>query len=205
MQQIKTSKMFNNRNLYFVKEQVGFLKFNGQYDIFDPGTQEQIGSAKEDPGALMHVLRFIIAKTVLPTEIKVDDLTTGMQAMRLEKGFGLFSSTVKVFDKDDNYAGCFKSKVFSWSGGFQVFDATDTRVAEVKGKFASWDYRFVDLNGTEMGMVSKKWSGLGKELFTSADNYMIQINDQAGINKDEYGMLLLGVCLALDVIYREKK
>ena len=56
-----------------------------------------------------------------------------------------------------------------------------------------------------MGMVTKKWDGIGKALFTTADTYMVSINTAAGNNTDEYGMLLLGACLTLDTIYREKR
>ena len=40
-----------NRKTYFIREHVGFMKLSDTYDILDPDTQEQIGIAKEKPGA----------------------------------------------------------------------------------------------------------------------------------------------------------
>ena len=44
-----------------------------------------------------------------------------------------------------------------------------------------FDYSFLKPDGkTEMGKVSKKWAGLVKELFTSADTYAVQIQPAFG-------------------------
>ena len=51
-------------------------------------------------------------------------------------------------------------------------------------------------------MVTKKWAGVGKELFTSADNYIISIN---GEPDESINTLLLAAGLAIDTIYKEKK
>ena len=43
----------------------------------------------------------------------------------------------------------------------------------------AWNFQIQDTAGMEVGRITKKWSGLGKELFTSADNYVIEIDDAA--------------------------
>jgi len=60
-----------NRRAYFIREHVGFMKFSDTYDILDVETKEPIGIAKERPGALIHVLRFFLSKTILPTKVYV--------------------------------------------------------------------------------------------------------------------------------------
>ena len=52
--------------------------------------------------------------------------------------------------------------------------------------------------------MTKKWAGLGKELFTSADNYMISLSDASGSNPTMAG-LLLAAGLAIDIIFKERK
>ncbi len=46
-----------------------------------------------------------------------------------------------------------------------------------------------------------KWAGLGKELFTSADNYIISLNEE---HSPENAALLLAAGLAVDTVYKEK-
>ena len=56
----------------------------------------------------------------------------------------------------------------------------------------------------EIGSVTKKWAGLGKELFTSADNYVISLSDLSGVNP-EASALLLAAGLSIDIVFKEGK
>lgn len=54
----------------------------------------------------------------------------------------------------------------------------------------------------ELASVSKKWAGLGKELFTSADNYVLRIADE--VPKDSpLRLLLLAAVLCIDMVLKE--
>jgi uncharacterized protein YxjI len=50
-----------------------------------------------------------------------------------------------------------------------------------------------------MGTVTKKWGGLGRELFTSADNYVIEVKESGAANA-----LLIAAALAIDIVFKEK-
>jgi hypothetical protein len=51
--------------------------------------------------------------------------------------------------------------------------------------------------------VTKKWAGLGKELFTTADNYVISLTDLGGAGQGA-SALLLAAGLAIDVVFKEQ-
>ena len=51
--------------------------------------------------------------------------------------------------------------------------------------------------------VTKKWGGLGKELLTSADNYIIALTDVRQLPQNT-AMLLLAAGLAFDIVDKEK-
>jgi len=74
-------------------------------------------------------------------------------------------------------------------------------VASVKGDWKGWNFRFVDNGQNEIGAITKKWAGLGKELFTSADNYIISLNEEPSPAK---ATLLLAAGLAVDTVYKQK-
>ena len=86
--------------------------------------------------------------------------------------------------------------------GSHMFDNQNQQVAEVKGNWKGWDFKFISKQGREIGSVTKKWAGLGKELFTSADNYIISLKDLSGASPAA-GALLLAAGLAIDVVYKE--
>jgi uncharacterized protein YxjI len=51
-------------------------------------------------------------------------------------------------------------------------------------------------------MVSKKWAGLGKELFTTADNYMLAIDDSMGAD-DSRRILIVAAVMCIDMVLKE--
>jgi hypothetical protein len=77
-------------------------------------------------------------------------------------------------------------------------------VAQVKGDWKGWNFQLLDANGGELGVITKKWAGIGRELFTSADNYMISLSDATGIHAGNV-VLLLAAGLAIDVVFKEKQ
>lgn len=53
-----------------------------------------------------------------------------------------------------------------------------------------------------MAQVTKKWAGLGKELFTSADNYALEISDSVPKN-DSVRPLILAAVMCIDMVLKE--
>ncbi|MDP6046945.1 MAG: phospholipid scramblase-related protein, partial [Phycisphaerae bacterium] len=119
----------------------------------------------------------------------------------IRRGFTLFRSKVDVLAADGTLVGWFKSKVWTIGVSFRVFNAEGREVALVKGDWKGWNFRFLDSEQNELGTITKKWAGVGKELFTSADNYIIALNGESEPNR---AALLLAAGLAIDTVYKEK-
>jgi uncharacterized protein YxjI len=195
-----------NRKMYFIRERVGFMKLADTYDILDPESHAQIGIAKEKPGLWVHVLRFLLSKRLLPTKVFVYEGDNPEDESKLlfsiQRGATLFRSKVSIVGKSGQIVGWFQSKMFSLGGAFRVFDAAGSEVALVKGDWRGWNFRFLDKDENELGTITKKWAGIGKELFTSADNYIITLNQEPAPAR---GILLLAAGLAVDTVYKEKE
>ncbi|WP_372368775.1 phospholipid scramblase-related protein [Candidatus Uabimicrobium sp. HlEnr_7] len=192
-----------NKKQYFVREHIGMFKLSGVYDILDPETQEQLGVAKEEISGGLHFLRFLINKQLLPTTVNVYEGTESRPdklQFSIKKGIMLFRSRVEVVGRDGQILGSFKSKVFSLGGAFRVFDDMGEEIALIKGDWKGWNFKFL-FGDEELGSVTKKWTGIGKELFTSADNYIITLN---GDINEAQAILLLAAGLAVDIVYKER-
>lgn len=187
---------------YLIKEEVSFLKLTDKYNIFNPDDNNQIGYAAENIPVLFKVLRLLINKRLLPTKVEVRNNNEKLVFV-MKKPPAFFTAKVVVLDSEENAVGYFKSRLISLGGRFDVFDVQDKKIAEVKGDWKGWNFKFIGNNQNEIGVVTKKWAGIGKELFTSADNYMISINDKIG--SPSVSLLLLAAGLAIDIIYKEKK
>jgi hypothetical protein len=201
--------MLLKRRQFFVKEQVAFMKFNDTYDILDPETGQPLGVAREEPTGWSKYARFFMKKLYLPTTVNVyENGDDGLPPLlTLHKSPGLFRQKVTVTNAQGATLGLLVSKFVSFTlsgGGFSVLDAGGTPVAEVKGDWKGWNFRLLDTGGRELGVVTKKWSGLGRELFTSADNYMISLADDSAGQANDVA-LMLAAALAIDIVFKEAK
>ncbi len=188
-------------NLFLVKEHMGIFKAANNFDIFDPATEQLIMECREDKlGPLTKLLRFTDYKRNTPFDVQIRT-PDGRQVVRVSRGISLFLSTVQVHDDSDRVVGGFKQKLFSLGGAFDVLDAQDNVLCSLKGKWTGWDFRFLS-GDRELAHVSKKWAGIGKEFFTSADNYVLEINEQVSPD-DPVRQLILGAVMCIDMVLKE--
>ncbi len=190
-----------SRNIYFVKEHVGMFKAASNYDILDPETNEEIMQCREESlGAITKMLRFTDYKRMTPFDVTIRT-SSGEKVLNVTRGISIFLSNVSVFDDSDQRVGGFKQKFFSIGGAFNVLDANEQELCQLKGKWTSWEFQFLH-GDRELAKVSKKWAGLGKELFTSADNYVLEISDQVPPD-DPVRELILGAVMCIDLVLKE--
>ena len=55
---------------------------------------------------------------------------------------------------------------------------------------------------TELAHITKKWSGVGKELFTSADNYILQISESVPVDSVARQLIVAAV-MCIDMVLKE--
>ena len=188
------------KSAYLVKERVALAKFSDTYDIIDLENGQRVAVAQEKPGWLVIVGRFIVNKGMLPTRVFIAPTEGAEPVLSIDRGWTFLRSKVMVKGADGAPIGYFKSRVLSMGGAFDVFTADDKKVAEVKGDWKGWNFKFTDAVGKPIGVITKKWGGLGKELFTSADNYVVELS--AGQNQAAI-MLLMAAAIAVDTVFKE--
>lgn len=198
---LRTMHPVLRQNLFFVKEHVGFLKAANEFDILDPASGQKLLECREPSlGGMTKLLRFTDFKRMTPFEVVVRT-PDGKPVLKVKRGFSLFLSKVQVFDEHDRHVGGFHQKFFSIGGKFEVLDAAGTQVCTLQGKFTGWEFRFLS-PAKDHAVVTKKWAGAGKELFTSADNYMLQIKDAVDPD-DPTRILILAAVMVIDMVLKE--
>ena len=190
-----------NRNLFLVKEHVGAFKAANNYDIYDPDTGEIILLCREPGlGQLTRLLRFTEWKRRTPFDLEITT-PENEQLVRVKRGWSFWLSNVEVLDGNDGAVGRFAQKLFSVGGAFDVLGTNDEVLCSLKGKWTSWDFRFM-AGDREFAHVTKKWAGLGKEMFTSADNYMLEIADSVPADS-RLRILILVAVLCIVMVLKE--
>ncbi len=195
--------MLLSRSTYLIKERVAFMKLTDRYDIFDPETGTQLGFAQEKIGTFSKLLRLLVNKQMLPTTVVIQESEDAEPVVTIHRGMTLLRAKVSVFDEHDKEVGFFRSKLFSLGGGFTVHEPGGTQIADVKGNWKGWDFKMTDMQGKQLGVVNKQWGGALKEMFTSADNYLIKLDESISSNPG-LAALLLAAGLAIDIVFKEK-
>ena len=191
-----------DRRTFLVKERVAVLRLSDTYDILDPASGATIGVAEERISGALKALRLLINKRHLPTTVVIAESDGGAPILTLKRGLGFLHSTVQVLDARDRELGTLKSKLISIGGAFRVMNPDGAEVASVSGDWISWNFTFTSTDGRVLGTVTRKWAGVGRELFTTADNYMIALAPAE--TSPTITALLLAAGIAIDTLFKEK-
>ncbi|MFB1026588.1 MAG: phospholipid scramblase-related protein [Flavobacteriaceae bacterium] len=188
-------------NLFFVKEHLGLFKASSNYDIYDPESKQLLFQCREiDLNIVSKLLRFTGFKRCTPFDIQITT-ENSERVLKLKKGISLFLSRVSVYDENEKKVGYLKQRLFPLGNNFDVFDVNDTLICSLNGSLFAWDFKFVR-NQEAIGTVTKKWAGIGKELFTTADNYILEIN--SSVAKDDLARLMMvASVLCIDMVIKE--
>jgi uncharacterized protein YxjI len=191
-----------NRNLFLVKEHVGMFKAANNYDIHNPETGEVVLHCREEHlGFLTKMFRFSKYKTMTPFDIEIRT-PDGQPIVRVKRGVSFFLSKVQVLDEAGQVIGGFKQKFAMLKSRCAVLDADEQPVCELEGNWSGWEFKFVK-DGVEFAQVSKKWAGIGKEFFTSADNYALSISESVPPN-NPIRQLILAAVMCIDMVLKER-
>lgn len=189
------------QNVFLIREHVGVFKAANEFDVFDLQSGAKLLECREPHlGGFAKLLRFTDSKRMTPFEIVVRT-PDGKPVLKVKRGVSFFLSKVQVFDENDCYVGGFHQKLFSIGGRFDVLDASGAQVCTLSGKFASWEFRFFSPS-RDYATVTKKWAGLRKELFTSADDYVLGIKDSVAAD-DPVRLLIVAAVMVIDMVLKE--
>jgi uncharacterized protein YxjI len=189
------------RNAFLVKEHVGAFRAANNFDIHDPATGAVVMLCREESlGLLTRLLRFSDYKTRTPFDITLRT-PDGAPVLRVKRGVSFWRSTVQVEDGGGTLLGTFRQRMLSIGGAFDVLDPQGVLVCSLKGSWTGWDFRFVSDAG-ELAHVTKRWSGMGREFFTSADNYMLSISESVPPTSRARALILAAV-LCIDMVLKE--
>jgi uncharacterized protein YxjI len=190
-----------NRNLYFVKEHVGMFKAANNFDVLDPESKEIIMNCREENlGFFTKMMRFGDYKKMTPFDITIKT-PQGAPVLRVSRGWTFWRSVVTVFDENNQVVGTFRQRMLSIGGKFELLAPDGTIMCMLQGKWTSWDFTF-QKDDVQFARVNKKWAGLGRELFTTADNYMLAIEPNVSQNHPMRIMILAAV-MCIDMVLKE--
>src|SRR5262245_44641058 len=192
-----------DRKTIFVREHVGMFKAANAYDLLDPQTQAVVGRAQEKVrGLFSKMLKFTNWKTRLSFTIHFHDASAGdAVALTVHRPFTWFRSVVTVTDGDGRTIGQFRQKLLAIGPKMWILDPAGKEIGMLTGNWTGWHLEVKDSSERVLASVTKKWAGIGRELFTSADNYIIDLSDD--VKDADMRRLLFAAPITADMVYKE--
>ena len=169
------------RDLVVVRQKAKLIELTNQYELQDAdgatiGSVNQVGQSKA-----RKVLRLVSkVDQFLTHKLEVHDLD-GSTVLTLTRPAKVMKSKIEVTDAAGAPVGTIVQRNIVGKKRFGLEAPDGTSLGELQGEsWVSWDFRIEDESGKEVGRVNKKFSGLLREGFTTADTYIVQL--EAGLS-----------------------
>lgn len=171
-----------------------------RYDVHDQAQRPVLHVREEGEGILAFLKRFLLGP-YRPFTAVVGDPAGGAPWLRLVRPFRFLFHRLEVQGADGRPLGAVEKR---WSWIRRIYRVEDGRgqvVAELFGPvLRPWTFE-VRVGGAVRGVIRKRWSGLGRELFTDADHFGIELRDL----EPSLRVLAFAATVLLDVVHFERR
>lgn len=192
---------FFESNDYFIDEKVQFFKFHNEYKVYDP-MGLHVGSVTQKVTGWHKFLRLFLKNTRLPFLLEVTD-TSGRVLASIHRGWTFWLSKITIQDGNGETSGFIRQQFRFLKPRFRIFDASENPIAEINGDWKAWNFTINDGGGNTIGSINKKWAGVAKEFFTSADKYYVSI--VPAYAEDRNKMNIVVAAITIDMVLKESK
>ncbi len=186
-----------------VNQKAKLIEVTNEYKVFDAngaqiGAVHEIGQSagKKIARALLNVDAF------MKHELQIVD-AAGVVQLSLVKPRALLKAQLQINGSAGQLIGSIAVKLRLGKAKFNLFDAAGTEIGTMNAEnFRAWNFSITDASGTEVAKVTKTWEGLGKAMFTNADNYVLQILSPLS---DPLHSIVVASALGIDLILKQAK
>jgi uncharacterized protein YxjI len=161
-----------------VNQKAKLIELTNEYKVMDQNGN-LIGSVSEvGQSALKKVVRFLSSLDQFMThKLEIRD-AHGQPQLLLTRPGKIFKSRVIVSRPDGSPVGEIVQQNMIGKINFAM-NVNGRQVGAIKAEnWRAWNFAIVDHDENEVARITKTWEGLAKTMFTTADNYVLQIHYQ---------------------------
>lgn len=190
-----------DRSRMFVHQKAKLIELTNEYSILDEAG-EQIGAIRQEgQSTARKLLRFVSSLDQYLTHTYAIYEADGTKVLELTRPRKLLKSRFLVSDGAGLPVGSIEQENVVGKKRFRLLGQAGEELGSFRAEnLISWDFRILDDSGVPVGRVTKKWKGLGVEILTTADNYMIEIDDAV---EGPFRMLALASAASIDTALKQ--
>ncbi len=157
-----------------------------------------VGEVGDGIGAFL-LRSFLKANRPFTLELKTPD---GATLLRLNRPWRWWLSHLDVEDSAGRHLGSIQQRFSFFERLYEVRGASGEVLAMLRGPFFKpWTF-LVEQHGQEVGKIQKQWSGLAKEMFTTADNFGVTFG---AIEDPRLRTLVVAATFLIDFVHFEQR
>ena len=183
-----------------VNQKAKLIELNNQYSVFNKDGQQLAAVNQVGQSAAKKAMRLLTSLDQFMThKLEITD-TQGRVLLRLTRPAKVMKSTVIVSDANDQEIGrivqdnVFGKIHFSLQAGGHTYGSINAE------NWRAWNFRIDDHTGQEVARITKTFEGIAKTLFTTADNYVVQIHGQI---PQPLNTLVVAAALSVDTALKQ--
>jgi uncharacterized protein YxjI len=199
MSQQQVSNLFAMDRM-FVRQKAKLIELNNEYAILDENGNQVGAVIQEGQTKLKKAARFISnVDQFLTHQLGVWD-ANGYRVLTLVRPGKFMKSKVQVSDAGGRPIGQITQQNVFGKIRFGL-DGPTGSYGEIRAEnWRAWNFSIVDHTGVERARITKKWEGLGRAMFTTADHYMIEIDPSIS---GDFRLLVTAAALGIDTALKQ--
>ncbi len=189
-----------NMNRFFVNQKAKLIELNNEYKIRDENGNEVGVIRQEGQTKLKKAARFVSSFDQFMTHtLSVYD-ADGTKVLQLVRPKKFIRSKLQVTDGTGRTVGEIAQQ--NAIGKIRFGLQTDQgQVGEIRAEnWRAWNFAVVDQGGQERARITKKWEGLAKTLFTTADDYLVEMDPSV---QGDFRLLVLASAAGVDTALKQ--
>ncbi|OFW65606.1 MAG: hypothetical protein A2Z12_02215 [Actinobacteria bacterium RBG_16_68_21] len=160
-----------------INQKAKLIELTNEYQIRDVDGNDIGVIRQEGQSTLKKVARFVSSLDQFMTHKLGAYDADGSKVLELVRPRKIVKSTVEVYDGTGALAGTIRQQNVFGKIRFGLHDAADAKIGEIRAEnWRAWNFSIVDVTGAEVARITKTWEGLAKTLFTTADDYLLDVS-----------------------------
>jgi uncharacterized protein YxjI len=190
------------RDRLLFNQKAKLIEMNVDFAIRDPDGNEVGRIRQEGQSKLKKFARLVSSVDQFLTHTLAVYDAEGSKVVELTRPAKVFKSTVLVKDGAGNEVGRIIQQNIVGKIRFGLQDAQGQPVGSINAEnWRAWNFSIQDAAGTEVARITKTWEGLAKTLFTTADDYLLEVS--AGQLPTAMRQLVLASAAGVDLALKQ--
>jgi uncharacterized protein YxjI len=190
-----------NRSVLVIEQKPKLIEMTNEYRILDESGNSVGAIRQEGQSKARKLLRLVTSvDQFLTHRLTVYDANGG-RVLELVRPAKVLKSTVQVLDGEGRESGRIVQQNVVGKKHFALEGPNGDVLGSIDAEnWRSWDFAIHDASGAEVGRITKKWAGILREGFTTADRYLLHIPGEV---RPELRLLMVASATGVDTALKQ--